>query len=83
MASLSGVAQAAGAMAVDRPRGAHGLIEQGASDGVLLVSLVALGIVVYLPLLAWRAPEVLDELRALRDRPDPPSPVAAPVVTES
>jgi hypothetical protein len=58
------------------------LIEQGASDSVRLVALVALGIVVYLPLLAWRAPEVLAELRDLRNRREA-VPVAAPVVTET
>ncbi len=79
--SISGVAQAAGAMAVIVLAARTALIEQGASNVVLLLTLIPLGIVVYIPLLAWRSPEVVDELRALRDRPDP-APVAAPVVTE-
>jgi O-antigen/teichoic acid export membrane protein len=79
--SISGVAQAAGAMAVVVLAAREALIGQGASNVVLLLTLIPLGIAVYLPLLAWREPEVLGELRALRNRPDP-APVAAPVVTE-
>ena len=42
------------------------MIDQGVSDAARLVLLIPLGIAVYVPLCAWRAPEVVDELRALR-----------------
>ena len=44
------------------------LLQTSASPTVRLVAVVVVGALVYLPLLAWRAPEVMRELRALRDR---------------
>ena len=81
-ASLSGVAQAAAVMTVIVFGARSFLIEQGASDSVRLVSLIGLGIVVYVPLLAWRAPEVVGELRALRRQSDS-VPVAVPATAET
>ncbi len=79
--AISGVAQAAGAMALIVLAARSVLIDQGVSNAVLLVALIGLGILVYIPLVAWREPEVVAELRALRDRPDP-LPAAAPVATD-
>jgi O-antigen/teichoic acid export membrane protein len=42
------------------------LVDAGASEFVRLVLCVLAGILVYVPLCAWRQPEVLDELRRLR-----------------
>ena len=61
-------------LAPDRP---------GVSDTARLVLLILLGIAVYVPLCAWRAPEIMDELRALRRRSEPePTPVVGPVAPE-
>ena len=63
--ALSGVAQAAVGMAAVVAAARVALLEQGAGDAPRLLLLVALGAAVYLPLCAWRAPEVLTELRQL------------------
>lgn len=82
-AALSGVAQAAAAMTVVVLGARSLLIDQGVSDAARLVLLILLGIAVYVPLCAWRAPEILDELRALRRRSEPePAPVVGPVAPE-
>jgi O-antigen/teichoic acid export membrane protein len=44
------------------------LLEEGVPAGASLAILVAAGALTFLPLCAWRAPEVLAELRALRQR---------------
>ena len=44
------------------------LIRQGAADALLLVSLVLIGIAVYVPLVAWRSPDLVTEVRDLRRR---------------
>jgi len=80
-AALSGVAQAAAAMTVVVLAGRSLLIEQGVSEAARLGVLVLLGIAVYVPLCAWRAPEVLAELRDLRRRGEP-APVVGPVAPE-
>ena len=42
------------------------LIDAGAGEFVRLVLCVLAGILVYVPLCAWRQPELLDEVRRLR-----------------
>jgi len=44
------------------------MIRQGAADALLLVTLVLAGIVVYVPLVAWRSPELVAEVRDLLRR---------------
>jgi threonine/homoserine/homoserine lactone efflux protein len=46
-----------------------------------LVTLIALGVIAYIPLVAWRAPEVRHELRAVMQRQYAPS--AGPEPTEA
>ena len=58
------------------------LIDQGVSDAARLALLILLGIAVYVPLCAWRAPEILDELRALRRRQAGAGAVVGPVAPE-
>ena len=60
--SISGVAQAAARWRHRRSLPA-GPDRAGRLDVLLLLTLIPLGIAVYLPLLAWREPEVLGELR--------------------
>jgi len=45
-----------------------GLMEAGVPAFARLVTLVLLGIVIYVPLCFWRSPDVLSELRALSSR---------------
>ena len=65
--ALSGVVQASVAMFA-AVLAAKLLLAGELGDAALLLALIAVGAVVYVPLCAWRAPEVIDELRALRHR---------------
>jgi O-antigen/teichoic acid export membrane protein len=65
---LSGVAQATGLMAV-AVIAARALLTAGeATPGMRLVLTIAVGGLVYLPACAWRAPELVDEVRRLAPR---------------
>ena len=70
-AALGGVAQAAIVMVpvVAAVRGL--LLNEGVPAGARLVVVIAVGVAVFAPLCAWRAPEVLAELRRLRPRRRP------------
>jgi hypothetical protein len=50
------------------------LADAGLATGALLAAVVAIGAAAYVPLVLWRAPQVLEELRAVRRR----EPVDAP-----
>ena len=65
---LSGVVQASLLMLAALLAAKLLLFDAGVPAAVRLGVLVALGVAVYLPCCAWRAPEVLDELRQLRGR---------------
>jgi O-antigen/teichoic acid export membrane protein len=67
--ALSGVLQASAVMLAAVIGARALLIHEGMPTGARLATLVVLGAVVYVPLCAWRAPEVFAELRRLR-RPD-------------
>ena len=62
---LSGVVQAAAAMALI-VLGVRLALTDRFPDGLSLVVLVAVGVVTYVPLCRWRAPEVAREIRRLR-----------------
>jgi O-antigen/teichoic acid export membrane protein len=61
------------------------LVDAGAGELVRLVLCVIAGAAVYLPLCAWRQPELLDEVRRLRNgrRAARPAPVVPPVTADS
>ena len=61
---LSGVVQAAAAMALSSS--GWGCFDRPVPRRVSLVVLVAVGVVTYIPLCRWRAPEVAREIRRLR-----------------
>jgi len=65
--AFSGVAEAALLMALAVFGARIMLVHSGVPSGVSLVALIGLGVAVYIPLVLWRAPEVLDELRRLRE----------------
>jgi O-antigen/teichoic acid export membrane protein len=66
--ALAGVAQAAVLMFAAVLAARLLIVGADLPAGVRLLALIAIGVVVYLPCLAWRAPEVLGELRELRRR---------------
>lgn len=66
--SLLGVLQATTVMAVVLFAGKALLVHVGTPPALRLVVLVLVGAAVYLPMCAWRARDVLDELRQLRRR---------------
>lgn len=66
--SLAGVSQASLAMFLSVIAVRLALTRSGLSPGLRLPILIFLGAAVYLPLCAWRAPQVVDELRTLRRR---------------
>ena len=67
--AFSGVVQAAVAMLAAVLAVRFLLLDgSGLPDGLRLLAMIATGVVVYLPCLAWRAPEVVAELRELRRR---------------
>jgi O-antigen/teichoic acid export membrane protein len=63
--AIAGVAQATGAMCAVLLGVRWMLVEAAAPAGVRLVTLAAVGAVVLIPLVAWRAPEVWRDLRSL------------------
>lgn len=63
--AVFGVFQAAGGMMVALLFIREGLIDAGVPSAARLGILIALGVVIYLPLLAWRAPEVVRDVRSL------------------
>ncbi len=66
--SLLGVLQAVTVMAAALYGGQLLLAGTGLGPAARLLLLVALGTIVYLPVCAWRAPELLGELRSFRKR---------------
>jgi O-antigen/teichoic acid export membrane protein len=75
--ALAGVAQAAAAMGVSVLGIRTLLVHEGVAPEVRLLGVTLLGVAVFVAACAWRAPEVVDELRALR-RPRPrPEPLPA------
>ncbi|MGH3112015.1 MAG: hypothetical protein ACRDOP_00940, partial [Gaiellaceae bacterium] len=64
--NLSGVTQAGVAMAVCVLGVRALLVHEGLPPTARLVLSILVGIAVYLPLVAWRAPEVVGELTQLR-----------------
>lgn len=66
--SVAGVFQAAAVMFFAVLGGRELLVPTELPLGWRLAALIALGAVVYVPIAAWRAPEVLPELRAARKR---------------
>ena len=67
LGSISGVAQASAVMAVIL-LALQELALDGLSPAPRLAILVAVGIAIYVPLVAWRVPEAVEEVRALRRR---------------
>ena len=81
VAGFAGIAQATGGMAVIVLATQIGLTHAGLTSPALrLAACVAVGIVAYLPLVAWRAPETVAELAGfLRNRrPEVRAAVAVP-----
>jgi O-antigen/teichoic acid export membrane protein len=72
--ALSGVVQAALVMAASVWALTLGLADLGVPAAGRLISAIGLGIVLYVPLCAWRSPEMLVELRTLRGRRLPARP---------
>ena len=66
--ALVGVAQATIAMAVIVFATRQALLAAGVPAAARLVLLILLGVAVYVPLCAWRAPEVVAEVRRVRRR---------------
>jgi O-antigen/teichoic acid export membrane protein len=64
--AIAGVAEAAIAMFLVCWAVRVELIHAGVGAPVRLVAIVALGVVVYLPILWWRSPEAIREIRSLR-----------------
>jgi O-antigen/teichoic acid export membrane protein len=69
--ALSGVAQASALMGILVAALQAVLTEHGLPPALRLPILVLAGVLVYLPLLTWRAPDVLSSLRTLRRREEP------------
>jgi O-antigen/teichoic acid export membrane protein len=75
--ALSGVTQAAVAMALCVLVARQLFVGEEVGAGWSLLGLVVLGVVVYLPLCAWRAPEVVGEVRdVVRSRTRASAPLA-------
>ena len=74
--ALAGVGQAALAMAFAAAVLRAALVEAEVAPALRLVAVIGSGTVIYVALCAWRAPEVLAEVRSLRrrrrDEPAPP-----------
>jgi heme A synthase len=66
--AIAGVFQAAAGMFVVLALARPALVDAGLSPAARLTLLVVLGAAIYLPLCAWRAPEVLRDGRALLPR---------------
>jgi hypothetical protein len=77
--ALRGVVDAAVLAAAAMALARAGRVGQGVGGAARLAAVVAVGVVVYLPALAWRAPDVVAEVtRLLRRRTTVPSADAAP-----
>jgi hypothetical protein len=63
--AVAGVFQAAGGMVAVLLLVRPALIDAGVPTGARLALLIAIGAIVYLPLCAWRAPEVVRDARSL------------------
>jgi O-antigen/teichoic acid export membrane protein len=68
VSQLRGVAEASAAMALAVYGAKLYLVSAGVPSAARLVILTALGVVVYLPLVAWRARDVVADVRRLRPR---------------
>jgi O-antigen/teichoic acid export membrane protein len=79
--NLSGVIQASVVMATC-VLAARLVLPEGMSSASRLATLVAVGVVSYLPLCALRAPEIVGDLRALRGRGEEPQPLTVPLAVE-
>jgi O-antigen/teichoic acid export membrane protein len=66
--SFAGVMEAGVAMLVVVLGARELLVGTDLKAGALLVALTAIGVIVYVPLVAWREPDVRVELRGLRER---------------
>jgi len=66
--ALAGVAQASLVMGLAVAGLRFVLIDQGLAPALRLIAVVAFGIILYVPLLAWRAPTVAVDIRSLRRR---------------
>jgi len=66
--ALGGVAQATAVMALAVLATRELLIAQGTPAGIQLLAAIGVGILAYVPACAWRAPDVVDELRRIRPR---------------
>jgi O-antigen/teichoic acid export membrane protein len=66
--NLMGVAQASALMAAGVAGARLLLVHAGVPPAARLVLLILVGIVLYLPLIAWRMPEVVADARSLRSR---------------
>ncbi len=77
--ALAGVAQAAAAMGLSVVVARALLVHEGVAPEVRLLALTLLGAAIFVVGCAWRAPEVADEVRALRRRERRPEPLPAGV----
>jgi O-antigen/teichoic acid export membrane protein len=66
--SLAGVAQASLAMSVCCLVARELLVDAGVSPAFRLLAVILVGIIVYLPAIAWRCPQVISEIANLRRR---------------
>jgi O-antigen/teichoic acid export membrane protein len=69
--SIAGVMQAGAAMAAGLFLVRRGLLHTSLGPAPRLALLVVVGAALYVPLLLWRAPEVLEEVRRVRGRGEP------------
>ena len=85
LASLRGVLEASAAMGVGVLGGKLLLLSMGVAPAARLVILAVIGVALFLPLCAWRAPEVFDEVRrAFKQwRAEPAAPRQEPAETVS
>jgi O-antigen/teichoic acid export membrane protein len=77
--ALGGVVQASAVMVVATVGARYLLLETGLGPAARLGIVIVVGIAVYVPLCAWRVPEVVRDLRSLRRRP-PAVPTLAKIV---
>lgn len=77
--ALAGVAQATALMGVLVAVMQFVLVDHGLPPELRLPLLIVFGVLVYLPLVAWRAPGVSSSLRSLRRRGERPVAAGAPV----
>jgi O-antigen/teichoic acid export membrane protein len=80
--SVTGVAQAAGGMAAAVWLARMAMVDAGVPQGARLVLCIVVGAIVFVPLCAWRVPEVRGEVRGALARFFP-KPVPTPTPAES